>query len=145
MSGYSASFRYLVYGHPLRATLYPDRVVLYRTRHAQYYNQGHTQRVKIVGRTLKLRSKISHDDRKPLARWFSSQQRYAADEAQYLLGTVVDGLTTRERVRMSSWASPIIILFYTMFIKRCIFDGWVGWVYVAARVAAQVHDSSSDR
>jgi glycosyltransferase involved in cell wall biosynthesis len=136
-AGYSVSFKYLIYGHSLRGTLYPNRVVLYRTRRAKYYNQGHTQRILLEGNTLKLRSKINHDDRKSLSRWLSSQQRYADDEARYLLGKPLNELTARERLRLSSWASPMAVLFYTMFVKGCILDGWVGWIYVWQRVAAE--------
>ena len=34
---------------------------------------------------MPLRGVIYHDDRKPLSRWLAAQQRYAVDEADYLL------------------------------------------------------------
>src|SRR6476659_4899986 len=30
VSGYSAAFRYCVFGHPIRSTIYPARTILYR-------------------------------------------------------------------------------------------------------------------
>jgi hypothetical protein len=39
---------YRVYGHPLRGTLYPPRVVLFRKDFATYKNDGHTQRVVVA-------------------------------------------------------------------------------------------------
>src|SRR5262245_41693888 len=36
VAGYRASFVYRIYGRPLRGTLYPPRIVLYRTRNARY-------------------------------------------------------------------------------------------------------------
>ena len=47
--GYSTKFIYRVYGHSLRATLYPPRTVLYRRSRAQYRNEGHGHRVTIDG------------------------------------------------------------------------------------------------
>jgi hypothetical protein len=38
-NGYSASFVYRVYGHPLRGALYPPRVVLHKKGFATYKNR----------------------------------------------------------------------------------------------------------
>jgi hypothetical protein len=50
-----------------------------------YKNEGHVHRVSINGGIDSLNAPIYHDDRKPLARWFLSQQRYARREAEHLL------------------------------------------------------------
>jgi ABC-type multidrug transport system fused ATPase/permease subunit len=84
-TGYRARFIYRIYGRPLRGTLYPPRVVLYRAGCAQYKNEGHGHRVSIDGGIDTLNAPIYHDDRKPLARWLLSQQRYARREAEHLL------------------------------------------------------------
>ena len=85
VSGYVAGFKYCVWGRPLRGTLYPPRTVLYRVAKARYRNEGHGHRVQIEGPTRPLTHPILHDDRKSLARWLGSQQRYAAVEAAHLL------------------------------------------------------------
>src|SRR3954469_20204811 len=84
-AGYRAGFVYRVHGHPLRGTLYPPRTILYRRDRAVYRQQGHAHRVRIDGDVLPLRGVVYHDDRKPLSRWLTAQQRYAAEEAAYLL------------------------------------------------------------
>ncbi len=136
-SGYQARFVYRIYGHVLRGTLYPPRTVLYRKDKARYRNEGHGHRVAIDGEILPLTGVIYHDDRKPLARWFDSQQRYAQVEARYLIETPTAKLTRSDRVRRLGWAAPIGVLFYTLFIKGCILDGWPGWYYALQRLCAE--------
>src|SRR5262249_27562443 len=76
-AGYSARFVYRIHGRRLRGTLYPPRAVLYRKDRASYQNEGHGHRVRIDGDVVSLKGVIYHDDRKPLARFMSSQMRYA--------------------------------------------------------------------
>ena len=137
-NGYSASFVYRVYGHPLRGALYPPRVVLHKKGFATYKNQGHTQRLVVPsGNILTLVSKIYHDDRKPLARWFQSQQRYARDEASYLLGADPANLSFPHKLRLAGWPAPIVVFVYTLIVKGCALDGWPGWFYALQRVLAE--------
>ena len=49
VAGYRVSFVYRIHGRPLRGTLYPPRVVLYRVKNAQYVNEGHGHRVLVSG------------------------------------------------------------------------------------------------
>src|SRR5262249_10537798 len=65
ISGYSARFVYRIFGRPLRCSLYPPRIVLYRKEKAYYRNEGHTQQLVIIGDVLSLSNVIFHDDRKP--------------------------------------------------------------------------------
>ncbi len=76
-SAYTASFRYCINGKPLRGTLYPPRHVLFRRASCRYEQDGHTQLLKVNGSTGQLRSRILHDDRKPLSHWIQAQDRYA--------------------------------------------------------------------
>src|ERR1700693_547884 len=85
--GFWARFIYQVFGHALRASVYPRRAVLYRRSAAVYVDEGHTQRVRIDGALSKWDHPIYHDDRKPISRWFSSQSRYASLEASHLLSS----------------------------------------------------------
>ena len=138
VSGYRASFAYCVGGRRLRASLYPPSVVLYRRSGARYEQTGHTQRVVVAGSIEALRSQIDHDDRKPLSRWFASQQRYAALEAEHLKGLAGADLRPTDRIRLMAWPAPVLVFFYTLLVKRCVLDGWAGWYYVLQRTLAEV-------
>jgi glycosyltransferase involved in cell wall biosynthesis len=136
--GYRARFVYRIYGRPLRASLYPPRTVLYRRDKATYRQEGHTQRVVLNGEILPLKRVIYHDDRKPLARWLTSQQRYAREEAEYLLDAPPGALRRTDKIRQIGWPAPIGIFFYTLFLKGCLFDGWPGWYYALQRTIAEM-------
>jgi glycosyltransferase involved in cell wall biosynthesis len=138
VSGYRAGFIYCIYGRPLRAALYPPRTVLYRPERARYRNEGHGHRVVIDGDVRDLRGSIYHDDRKPLSRWFASQQSYARREADYLLSSSGPELKRTDRIRLLGWPAPILVFFYTLLWKRCILDGWPGWLYVLQRSFAEI-------
>lgn len=138
VAGYTASFVYRIFGKPLSASLYPERTVLYRRRVAHYRNEGHTQRVTIDGTIEHLAAPIFHDDRKSLARWFSSQSAYARREADYLLSKPREQLRRVDRLRLLAWPAPLLVFFYTLLWKRCLFDGWAGWSYVLQRTFAEI-------
>ena len=135
VAGYRASFVYRIHGRPLRGTLYPPRIVLYRAKSARYANEGHGHRVVVSGEVRALRGVIYHDDRKPLSRWLASQQSYARLEADYLLKAGV--LSTSDRLRRMAWPVPILVFFYVLVVKGCLFDGWPGWFYTLQRVVAE--------
>jgi len=135
--GYEASFDYSVFGRLLKGTLYPPVTVLFRKEAAHYVQGGHTQRLQTNGELGRLRTRIIHDDRKPLSRWFVSQQKYAKLEADFLFQTPKEKLRFTDRLRRSGWPTPIIILIYTLLVNRCIFDGWAGWYYALQRMIAE--------
>jgi glycosyltransferase involved in cell wall biosynthesis len=137
INGYTANFVYRIFGRPLRGSLYPARIVLYRKSNAYYRNQGHTQQLVISGDVRSLSSVIFHDDRKPLARWLASQRRYAREEADYLMSVDANSLSRVDRMRLAGWPAPIAIPIYTLFLKGCVFDGWPGWYYVLQRLFAE--------
>jgi glycosyltransferase involved in cell wall biosynthesis len=137
VAGYRARFVYRIYGRPLRGSLYPPRTVLYRKDKAHYRNEGHGHRVGIAGEVKALRHVIYHDDRKPLARWFASQQRYAAEEARHICAKPPHELTRVDRLRRMAWPVPLGVLFYALFAKGCILDGWAGWFYALQRLIAE--------
>ena len=118
VSGYRAGFIYRMYG--------------------RYRNEGHGHRVVIDGEVRHLRGSIYHDDRKPLTRWLASQQGYACREADYLLSTSRAELKRTDRIRLMGWLAPILVFFYALICKRCILDGWPGWLYVLQRSFAEI-------
>ncbi len=135
---YVGRFRYCVQGRPLRATLYPPRVLLFSKRRCRYEQDGHTQALRVDGNTGWLRGHVNHDDRKPLSRWLWAQDRYALLEVAKLTSTPPGRLSLQDRIRYSAVLAPPIIFFYTMFCKGLILDGWPGWYYVFQRTLAEM-------
>lgn len=136
-SGYTARFRYCVYGRPLRGTLYPPRTVLYRRDKAHYIDDGHAHRVQIDGKVGQLRSFIDHDDRKNLSRWLASQDKYMVLEVRKLLNAPLSQLSRTDRIRRRKTLAPLLALVYCLFWKQLILDGWPGWYYTLQRVLAE--------
>lgn len=138
IAGYSAPFAYCLGGRVLRGSLYPPRTVLYRPTEGRYVNEGHGHRIRLNGKVQPLRELIYHDDRKPLRRWFDSQQRYSAREADYLLNATPAELGRTDRLRRMAWPAPILVVFYVLIVKRCALDGWAGWFYALQRLVAEM-------
>ena len=135
--GYQAQFVYRVFGRPLRGTLYPPRTVLYRKDKARYQNEGHGHRVIVAGKVGPLAGVIFHDDRKPLARWFTAQQRYAREDAEHLLASDRKALGRADRIRLAVWPAPFAVFIYALIFKGCLVDGWPGWYYALQRLIAE--------
>ena len=135
---FHAAFRYLIGGRPLRASLYPPRAVLFRKDRCRYEKDGHTQLLHIPGRSGNLATRIDHDDRKPLTRWFSSQDKYALLEAEKLLSLPASALRLQDRIRRTMILGPFFVLAYTLIARGTILDGWPGWYYTFQRVIAEV-------
>jgi glycosyltransferase involved in cell wall biosynthesis len=161
--GYSAEFVYKIFGHPLRASSYPPRVVLFRKSQARYIDDGHTQTLwfysasrelrpptqsypgkpaasptEETGRIEKLAGKIYHDDRKPLSHWIQAQDRYAKLEARHLLSRPLGELNFQDRLRRKIFFAAPAMFFYLLFARGLILDGWPGWFYVAQRTIAEL-------
>lgn len=137
VDAFEARFRYCVYGKPLRGSLYPPRAVLFRRDRCQYVQDGHTQVLEVKGSLQRLHSMILHDDRKPLSRWFFSQDNYAKLEADKLLATHRDDLKLPDRLRLTSWAAVPATFLYVLVAKRALLDGWQGWFYALQRTLAE--------
>jgi glycosyltransferase involved in cell wall biosynthesis len=136
---YWAEFDYCIFGRPLRASIYPPRVALFRTKRARYVDEGHSEQLRVKGKLAKLKGKIWHDDRKPLSRWFQSQVRYAEIEATYLLGAKSEELNRADRIR-KKWliVAPMGMPIYLLLVRGLIFDGWNGWYYAFQRTVAEM-------
>src|SRR5690242_18465419 len=63
-AGYMAQFRFCIHGRPLRRSLYPGRIVLFRREKGTFYQDGHTQRLRLTGVVRPLKQPLSLDDRK---------------------------------------------------------------------------------
>ena len=136
--GFSARFRYCVNGRPLRGSLYPPRVVLFRPDRGRYVNDGHTQRLELEGAVRSLATLIDHDDRKPLKRWLENQAGYAELEADKLLASPAGALGWVDRLRRLGWLVPALTPAYCLVAKGLALDGRAGLHYTAQRTYAEV-------
>jgi len=136
---YWAEFDYCIFGRPLRASIYPPRVAIFRTKRARYVDEGHSEQLRVKGKLAKLKGKIWHDDRKPLNRWFHSQDRYSEIEATYLLGARNKELNRADRIR-KKWliVAPMGMPVYLLLVRGLIFDGWNGFYYAFQRTVAEM-------
>lgn len=134
---YGAGFDFCVFGKPLRRTLLPPRPVLFRRSRCRYVQDGHTQVLEPSTPSPLLRTRIRHDDRKPLSRWLSAQIRYARLEADKLSTRPRQDLDLPDRLRrlivVMPWLTPIFVLLG----KGLILDGWRGLHYAISRCLAE--------
>jgi len=139
MSLFEVRFRYLIFGVPLRGTLYPSKVVLFKSRDFTFMQDGHTQKLDSGTQVpAMLRTTVDHDDRKSLSRWINSQIKYAALEADKLQMANPAELLWKDRVRMWVLIAPILTVPYCLFWKLLILDGWFGALYTLQRVFAEL-------
>jgi glycosyltransferase involved in cell wall biosynthesis len=138
VAGYSARFRYCIFGRPIRGGAYPPVTVLYRRAKARYAQDGHTQRVRIDGMVEELGSPIDHDDRKPFRRWLESQQTYARLEADHLAASNPAELELVDRLRLMIWPVPAFMFLYTFLVRGGLLDGWRGLYYSLQRTYAEL-------
>jgi glycosyltransferase involved in cell wall biosynthesis len=138
IAGYRANFVYCINGRELRSGIYPPVTVLYRREAASYIQDGHTQRIALAGRNEDLRSRVLHDDRKSLRRWFSSQARYTELEAQKLLAADTKGLGLADRLRRWRFVMPSAMLVYCLIVRGGVLDGWAGFYYAFQRASAEL-------
>lgn len=137
-SGYEASFRYCVDGHPLRGAAYPPVTVLYRRAQGRYVQDGHTQRVRIDGRVAPLAAPILHDDRKSLTHWLLAQARYMRLEAEKLDGEAAATLGLADQVRRWIVVAPPAMFVYCYLLRGGILDGKAGLFYALQRAASEL-------
>jgi glycosyltransferase involved in cell wall biosynthesis len=137
VAAFRARFIYCINDRRLRSGVYPPVVVLFRREAATYRQDGHAHRVVIDGEIRALQSPILHDDRKPLSRWFQSQQHYTTLEAQKLQTVAAENLSWNDRIRQLRIVAPVAMLFYCLIIRGGILDGWAGFYYAFQRMIAE--------
>jgi glycosyltransferase involved in cell wall biosynthesis len=137
-NGFQVKFHYCIKGRILRSGVYPPVTVLYRRNCARYEQDGHTQRLIVDGKVEALRSQILHDDRKPLSRWFQSQQRYMTLEAKKIASADVETLGFADRIRRLRVIAPLAVLFYCLIVRGGVLDGWAGFYYAFQRMLAEL-------
>ncbi len=134
---YYAPFRYCIQGTPLRGSTLPPRAILYDKRKCSYYQDGHTQLLRIPGKSESFKNPIFHDDRKTLYRWLTSQNNYADQEIHKLvyLGQRAEGV---DRLRMKTVLAPFFVFFYSLIVKGGLLNGRKGVYYAFQRMYAEL-------
>jgi glycosyltransferase involved in cell wall biosynthesis len=136
---YYSNFKFAVFGRPLSADNTTPRPVLFRKRNCSYFDDGHTQRLKINGKSDFLSSYILHDDRKPLSNWIDNLNRYSIKECQKLLdpnNRSRNSLITK--IRRTKILAPLFVFFYCLVVKGLILNGWAGWHYTIQRTMVEM-------
>jgi glycosyltransferase involved in cell wall biosynthesis len=91
------SFEFRINGCPLAGSLYPTQARLFLRDRVQIVQLGHGHKFEVRGPIYRFRSRLIHDDRKPLERWLLSQVSYSALEANRISAGGADRL--RDRLR----------------------------------------------
>lgn len=136
---YFSNFKFAVFGRPLSADNTTPRPVLFRKANCSYFDDGHTQRLKIDGKSDFLNSYILHDDRKPLSKWVDNLNRYSVKECGKLLdpnNRSQSSLITK--IRKTKILAPIFVFFYCLVVKGLILNGWAGWHYTIQRTMVEM-------
>jgi hypothetical protein len=96
---------------------------------------GHTQRLRVEGKTGTLREHVVHDDRKPFRRFVQRQRVYMRQEAEKIRRA--KSLNLAGRIRKLRVVAPFAVLVHTLFVKGLILDGIPGLRYTFERVVAE--------
>ena len=75
-AGGIAPFEYRYHGRALSGSLYPPQLRLFQRNKVSITQLDHTQRFSIDGSVYRFKSRLVHDDRKPVERWVASQLAY---------------------------------------------------------------------
>lgn len=137
-SGYSARFKFCVFGEPLHMDNTSRRTVLYRKASASYVEDGHQHRVVIDGRVDKMIEPIYHDDRKSLSRWLQSQDKYLQIEAAKVTSTPFRELDLADKIRKTIVLGPGMILVYCLIVQYQFVNGWRGLHYAFQRTLVEL-------
>lgn len=137
-SAYFTNFKFLVFGKEIISDNTTPRPVLFKKSDCTYFDDGHTQRLEIIGKTDFFKACIFHDDRKSLSRWLSNQDSYSIKECDKLINSNSDTLSLISKIRKTKIFAPIFVFFYCLFIKRLIFSGWHGWHYILQRTMVEM-------
>lgn len=138
ISAYSAHFKFLVFGKALIKDNTTPRPVLFRRSKCEYFDDGHTQRLRVNGPTGEFKSSILHDDRKSLSRWLDNQSKYSIKECEKLIQADSGQLSFTSKLRKNKVLAPIFVFFYCLIVQRALFAGWRGWHYTMQRTIVEM-------
>jgi glycosyltransferase involved in cell wall biosynthesis len=131
-NAYRISFDYAIFSKKLLASLYPSNTILLRRGAFTVADAGHTESWSVTGPVDVLRSRVVHDDWKPMSPWVLAQANYMARELK-----VDKHRGLRDWLRHHPPLMPIAVFFYCLFFKGLIFDGRKGIFYTLQRTIAE--------
>lgn len=135
---FDAEFEFVIFEKPISRNNTTPRPVLFKREECTYYDDGHTQRLRINGKTAGFKNKILHDDRKPLSRWLLNQSAYSLKEANMLLAKSSGEMSFLEKLRRKRVYTPLLMFFFCLFRKRMLFNGERGWHYTLQRTIVEM-------
>ena len=112
LAGAIVAFQYCIGGHPLLGSVYPPQLRLLRAGAAAFGQVGHKHLFRVQGPVAHCRSRLVHDDRKPLERFMASQLRYSTLEAERLTSSRRRDLKTSLRLHLPGWPALVALLAY---------------------------------
>lgn len=80
-AGAQIPFEYRILGRGLVGSIYPAQIRLFRKNQVRIVQPGHSQAFEVNGSVCKFRSRLIHEDLKPLNQWLTNQMKYASLEA----------------------------------------------------------------
>ena len=131
--GFWVELKFCVDEVPLKCSVLPPRIVLFQKSKATYYQNGHTQTLKLDGKVGYLKGYIYHDDRKSFKEWLCSQEKYSDLEIEKLFQTDYNKLKIADKIRKLVMLLPLVIPVYILLFKGGIFDGRRGIYYAYLR------------
>ena len=91
-------FEYRMLGTALPGSIYPAQIRIFRKSEVRIEQPGHTQVFAVDGPLYRFRSKLIHEDQKPISRWLNSQAKYAALEVTRIRSNNSPGIKDRLRL-----------------------------------------------
>lgn len=138
VSAYAAQFDYAVWGTVLPGTAYPAVSVLFDKSYSRYIQDGHTQRLHTDKKTVMLKNRIVHDDRKPMSHWVDAQKKYSILEVHKMLSIPDRQLSMVDRIRKTLLFAPVLMFFYCYIVKGAWRKGWKGLFYAGQRLLVEL-------
>src|SRR5260221_5512539 len=133
-SAFFTKFKFLVFGKKLLSDNTTPRPVLFKRQDCIYYDDGHTQRLKINGSSGFFKTHILHDDRKSLSRWLNNQDKYSIKECDKLLNFNNGGKgSVINKNKKNKKFSPLFFFFFLLFFLSIIFYCLAGWGFYISK------------
>ena len=129
---YRLSFDYAIFGRKLMSSLYPSNTILLRKGRFSIADRGHTEVWTAQGTVKNLKTRIIHDDRKPMDQWMAAQGRYMRRE----LVQLQENSGFKSWLRLRPPLMPLAIFFHCLFVKGLILNGRAGLFYALQRLTA---------
>lgn len=138
----SVGFDFAIHGNLTSVGLYGPVTCIFRPDNVDILQDGHTERIVTTGNKVSLGTKFIHDDRKPLSRFFRSQERYSILELKkHSENKKTKNRRLRNRVKSTIRQYPILSLLILIsllsILKLGALKGDAARHYIFQRVMAE--------